>query len=81
MKSYKAWREEREVAKAQKFTEDVAEGFWALYNEALTCHGRYRFSKIITSADQGELEIDPSVLGLFKMVMMTAPYQIYATLN
>lgn len=81
MISYRKWKANKEIAKAQKFTEGVADGFWTLYNTALTYHGRYSLTQIIISADAGEIELDPQVLGLFKIVMMTAPYQVYATLN
>lgn len=75
------WEYNREIQKAKKFTEDTAAGFWELYNEAITFHGRYRLSKIISAADQRELDVDDKVLSLYKIVMMITPYKTYAILN
>lgn len=75
------WRYNRDAEKARKNTEFVVEGFWEAFFVATTFHGRYKMSKVCISADAGEIEVDPKVIGFFKFLIVNVPYRIYANLN
>lgn len=70
-----------ELRNAEQITLDTAAGFWALYHYALTFHGRYHLVNVINAANQGDLEVDPKVLGMYRLVLSIAPYQMYAIIN
>lgn len=74
-------RTSSDFEQAKQFTESAAEGFWALYHLALTFHGRYMLMKVLASAEEGLIEVDPKVLGMYRLVLSIAPYQTYATIN
>jgi len=75
------WLYDRKIRKAEKETEFVADSFVELYRLATTFHGRYNLSRIIEAADEGDLDIDPNVLHMYRFLLVFTPFQMYAILN
>ena len=75
------WRQKRAFKKSKKFTEDAADGFWELFHLAVTYHGRFYLTQVVKAAEADEIYVEPKVLGLYKYVLMAAPYKVYATIN
>lgn len=75
------WNYNRKVKESQTETEKVADGFWELYHLAATFHGRLQLMHVVIAADNEEVEADPKVIGLYRYVLLTAPYAAYATFN
>lgn len=75
------WQLDKKIEDSKKETETVANGFWELYHLAATFHGRLLLMNVITAADNDEIEADPKVIGLYRYVLLTAPYTAYAVFN
>lgn len=74
-------KEQHQKDEALKLVQSVATGFTELHNLAITYHGRLKLYKIITAYDNGELELDPGVAYMYRYMLLSAPYQLYANLN
>lgn len=59
----------------------TADGFYDLYCDALTYHGRYYMAKIIKGAHGGEIHPEPEVVVMITHLLTTAPYQENAIFN
>lgn len=81
MKWIKEQKQDRQIEKARKFSENAAFGFWELYYLALTFHGRRSINQVIQAAEEGKVEVNPQLLDLYRLVMTIAPYHIASMLN
>jgi hypothetical protein len=75
------WKLNRDIEKAKKESQIIAEGFWELYFFAMTYHGRSNLSKVVMAADQGEIEVDPQLLGFYRYLLLYVPLSTHAIFN
>ena len=75
------WNYSRQVAKAKEQTEIIAAGFWELYTLSLTAHGRELLTNVVEAVDEGDIEVDPHVVSLYRYLLLFTPYKEYAIMN